>query len=173
MIDFAFAVLLECSSSMITINSVPARCASAMRSKRFLRSLSRIAVLPFLVTNSQLMKVVLSASNPAVRASNKFCVRRCGANLRIFWRLCSSRSPLPGHSQMNAVRLLILVRYSSIKSIRIMVLPEPVGDFTVTVCLLRLSETMSSSLRTAFSWNSKRSIAMPFTMFHLPPSIQY
>ena len=50
-----------------------------------------------------------------------------------------------------AVRLLILVRYSSMKSIRMMVLPEPVGDFTMTVCLERLSVTISSSLMTAVS----------------------
>ena len=37
---------------------------------------------------------------------------------------------------MKAALLLILVRYSSTKSIRIIVLPDPVGDFTVIVCLL-------------------------------------
>ena len=39
-----------------------------------LRSLSRTAVLPFFVTSSQLMKVVLSASKPFWRASNRFWV---------------------------------------------------------------------------------------------------
>ena len=122
-----------------------------MRSNKFFFSPSRNEVLSFLVTNSQLMNVVLSAGKPPCKASKRFCVWRCGANLRIFLRLCSSRSPLPGQSQMKAALLLILVRYSSTKSIRIIVLPDPVGDFTVIVCLLLLSATRSMSLSTAFS----------------------
>ena len=151
MISLAFAVLLECSSSIMTMKSIPLRCASAMRSYRFLRSLSRMAVLPFFVTSSQLMKVVLSAGKPFRSASNRSCVVRCGATFIIFWRLCSSRSPLPGQSHMTAVFEFTLFRYSSTKPIRIIVLPEPVGDLTTMVCLLRLSVVRSSSSMTAFS----------------------
>ena len=48
--------------------------ANTIEAKRFFRSLSRMAVLPFFVTSSQLMKVVLSASKPFWRASNRFWV---------------------------------------------------------------------------------------------------
>ena len=113
-IFFAFAVLLECSSSIITINVVPLLWASAMRSYKFLRSLSRIAVFPLFVTSSQLINVVLSAAKPFKSASKRFCVLRCGANFCILLRLCSSKSPLPGHSQIKAVLLSTLQRYSSI-----------------------------------------------------------
>ena len=113
MIVFALAVLWECSSSIMIMNSVPLRCASVIRSNRFLRSQSRIAVLPFLVTSSQLMKVVLLGTKPFSNASNRFCVARPEANLRIFSRLCSSKSPFPGQSQMKAVLALTLARYLS------------------------------------------------------------
>ncbi len=170
---FALEVLLECSSSIITIKEMRSRWAAAMRSNRFFRSLSRMAVLPFFVTSSQLMKVVVPRPKPEVNASNRFCVTRCGANFRILSRLCSSRSPLPGHSQMNATSSDTLVRYSSIKSIRIIVLPEPVGDLTMMVCLLFGFVAKSSSLMTVCSWKGNNSIVKPgFTMPRPPPASQ-
>ena len=144
-------MLWECSSSMMTIKFIFFLCASAIRSKRFLRSLSLMAVLPRLVTSSQFMKVVLSGSNPFCKASNKFCVFLCGATEIIFLRLCSSRSPLPGHNQITAVLEFTLLKYSSTYPIRIIVLPAPVGAFITTVCLLLLSVERSSRFSTAFS----------------------
>ena len=51
-----------------------------------------------------------AGANPFSSASNRFCVVLPGANFIIFLRLCSSRLPLPGQSQIKAVLALTLVR---------------------------------------------------------------
>ena len=98
-ISFALLVLFSCSSSIITINFNPALWASAILSNKFLRSPSLIAIFPFLVIDSQLMKYVVSAENPDVNTSNKLPLAKLGANLSILSFDCSSKSPFPGVNQ--------------------------------------------------------------------------
>ena len=139
----AFFVLFRCSSSIITTNSVPSLCASAIFSNKLERSLSFNAVFPFFVTSSQLIKVTLPGSNPAIIEYIRFLVSICGAKSSILSLLCSSRFPFPGHSHTNAVFLLVFFRNASTYLIRMIVFPAPVGAFTVITCLLLVSTVLS------------------------------
>ena len=132
-------VLLVCSSSMITTKFVPSLWASAILSNRFCLSPSFSALFPRLVTSSQFTKVMLPGVKPVSKEYNKFLVSLCGVMRSICSLLCSSKSPLPGHSQTNAVLLSVLFKYSSIYLIRIIVFPAPVGALTVITFLLSRS----------------------------------
>ena len=123
---------------MIILKIMPLLKALSIHSKKLVRSLSFNALLPFLVSFSQFIKQQSFSLKPLVITSARSFVCALWIYLSIFALLCSSKLPLPGVSQTKTV-LACPFMYSSIKCVRIMVLPLPVG-------LLRTISRQGSSI---------------------------
>ncbi|MPN21908.1 hypothetical protein SDC9_169290 [bioreactor metagenome] len=126
----------------------PASRAFSICSRKFVRSLGLSALLLDLFSDSQLIKQTSFSSKPPVITSKSVFVWELWIYLSIFFLLCSSRSPLPGVSQINTVFANDL-RYSSIKWVSIIVLPLPVQLFRI---ISRLSSCIAT-IRSAIAFN--------------------
>ena len=145
----ALIVSFWCDSSTIMVKVKPLSIAFWICSTKFVRSLSLSALFPFLVSFSQLMKQASFSSKPEDIISDKSFVLLPWMYLSILALLCNSRLPFPGVSQTNTA-LFVLFRYSSIKCVRIMVLPLPVQLFRIISLLGSPIASIRASM--ALSW---------------------